>query len=384
MAYTEEMTTSEILLRLASMRNELLQAVNDIEKISNNICYKAEQTEPQTCDTCKWGEWYRKGYDITMMSDECGGCCSWNNKWTPKTEPFDTDINVRSKDEPRAEGVWNAGYKTGYDKGFRDARKVNDSQKLVKDLVKAFGEDGTWLERQGVYTLTLAEAKQRAVDIIESVLAKTENCSEKPNNCEDLQDWKDRMWAEAIVTEPTISKMEQVDEPQTDCGDFADRLAYERGVKHAWEVAQKVFDSTVTFYEAEDVAKQIAKDEPQYEMGMGTLICDNCSEYGSFKCTKCDGEMYFKRLEPNSEPQTEPDGKDQKMENYSIGEYIIYVNGDKYEIGRIKRICEDGCFVAYHEGETGAKTPYSHMHKLINEYCIKETTLGGGYFERME
>ena len=45
---------------------------------------------------------------------------------------------------------------------------------------------------------------------------KTENSSEKPNNCEDLQDWKDRMWAEAIVTEPTISKMEQVeDEPQT-------------------------------------------------------------------------------------------------------------------------------------------------------------------------
>ena len=52
------------------------------------------------------------------------------------------------------------------------------------------------------------------------------------------------------------------DTPQTDCGDFADRLAYERGVKHAWEVAQKVFDSTVTFYEAEDVAKQIT-DTPQ-------------------------------------------------------------------------------------------------------------------------
>ena len=50
--------------------------------------------------------------------------------------------------------------------------------------------------------------------------------SGKPNNYEDLQDWKDRMWAEAIVTEPTTedcstvptsSKMEQVDEPQTDC-----------------------------------------------------------------------------------------------------------------------------------------------------------------------
>ena len=114
MAYTEEMTTSEILLRLASMRNELLQAVNDIEKISNNICYKAEQTEPQTCDTCKWGEWYRKGYDITMMSDECGGCCSWNNKWTPKDEPqtmYYPQVDgitpsVMAKDEPQTDCSW--------------------------------------------------------------------------------------------------------------------------------------------------------------------------------------------------------------------------------------------------------------------------------------
>ena len=71
--------------------------------------------------------------------------------------------------EKQTEGVWNAGFKTGYDKGYKDAQKVKDSQDLVKDLVKAFCEDGTWLERQGVYTLTLAEAKQRAVDIIESV-----------------------------------------------------------------------------------------------------------------------------------------------------------------------------------------------------------------------
>ena len=46
-------------------------------------------------------------------------------------------------------------------------------------------------------------------------------------------------------------------------------------------------------------------NNPQYEMGMGTLRCDNCSEYGSYKCTKCDGEMYFKRLEPKDEPQTD-------------------------------------------------------------------------------
>lgn len=76
--------------------------------------------------------------------------------------------------ETQAEGVWNAGYKTGYDKGYKDAQKVKESPSLVKDLVDAFCEDGTWLERQGVYTLTLAEAKQRAVDIIESVVTDTE------------------------------------------------------------------------------------------------------------------------------------------------------------------------------------------------------------------
>lgn len=68
------------------------------------------------------------------------------------------------------------------------------------------------------------------------------------------------------------------------------------------------------------------------------------------------------------------------MKEYSIGEYIIYRNGEKYELGRIKSLREDGAFVAYHEGETGAKTPYDCMHKLINGYCIKETLLGGDYF----
>lgn len=69
------------------------------------------------------------------------------------------------------------------------------------------------------------------------------------------------------------------------------------------------------------------------------------------------------------------------MGEYSVGEYIIYRNGDKYELGRIKSLREDGAFVAYHEGETGALTPYSHMHKLINRYCIKATLLGGDYFK---
>ena len=57
-------------------------------------------------------------------------------------------------------------------------------------------------------------------------------------------------------------------EPQTD---------YERGKRDAWKIAQTVFDSTLTLYEAEDIAKQMdidwkdqmwteaIEDEPQTE-----------------------------------------------------------------------------------------------------------------------
>lgn len=81
---------------------------------------------------------------------------------------------------------------------------VKDSPSLVKDLVKAFCEDGTWLERQGVYMLTLAEAKQRAVDIIESIV-KAEQIEPKviPTRESDWEEAREKI-AELIAkqTEP--------------------------------------------------------------------------------------------------------------------------------------------------------------------------------------
>ena len=50
--------------------------------------------------------------------------------------------------------------------------------------------------------------------------------------------------------EPTISKMEQVDKDI----DVPDKT-YEDGMAEAWRIAQIVFGSTVTLYEAIDVAK---------------------------------------------------------------------------------------------------------------------------------
>jgi len=40
-----------------------------------------------TCNNCKYGEWYRKGYDITMMDEECGGCAESNEKWESDCKP---------------------------------------------------------------------------------------------------------------------------------------------------------------------------------------------------------------------------------------------------------------------------------------------------------
>ena len=60
---------------------------------------------------------------------------------------------------------------------------------------------------------------------------------------------------------------------------------------------------------------------------------------------------------------------------FEEGELIVYQNGDTFEIGEIKRICDDGAFVWYHEGDTASKTPFGNMHKLRNAYCIKQTSL---------
>jgi hypothetical protein len=75
-------------------------------------------------------------------------------------------------------------------------KKSELSDELVEDLHKQVD-------------LILEYAKKKRTEQTEP------NNSEKPNTCEDLQDWKDRMWAEAIVTEPTISKMEQVGEERS-------------------------------------------------------------------------------------------------------------------------------------------------------------------------
>ena len=62
------------------------------------------------------------------------------------------------------------------------------------------------------------------------------------------------------------------------------------------------------------------------------------------------------------------------------GELIVYQNGETFQIGEIKRICDEGAFVWYHEGDTASLTPFENMHKLQNAFCIKFILVSSGTF----
>jgi hypothetical protein len=62
---------------------------------------------------------------------------------------------------------------------------------------------------------------------------------------------------------------------------------------------------------------------------------------------------------------------------FKPGELFIYVNGDRYEVGKVKKenYTGDGYFCWYNTGETAANTPVDCMHKITNLYALNN--LGG-------
>jgi hypothetical protein len=56
------------------------------------------------------------------------------------------------------------------------------------------------------------------------------------------------------------------------------------------------------------------------------------------------------------------------MTKFESCELFVYVNGDRWELGMVKRPNNtgDGYFCWYSRGDTAANTPLSHMHKLAN------------------
>lgn len=58
---------------------------------------------------------------------------------------------------------------------------------------------------------------------------------------------------------------------------------------------------------------------------------------------------------------------------YKEGQLIIYQNGDRYEVGKIKRFKDkNSAFIWYYQGDTAALTDLDLIKPIINEYAIQE------------
>lgn len=72
-------------------------------------------------------------------------------------------------------------------------------------------------------------------------------------------------------------------------------------------------------------------------------------------------------------------------ETYEPGELFVYINGDRWELGVVKRPGSgNGYFCWYSRGDTAAFTPARCMHKLANagythiEQLLDTATVGAG------
>lgn len=65
-------------------------------------------------------------------------------------------------------------------------------------------------------------------------------------------------------------------------------------------------------------------------------------------------------------------------DEYEPGEAFVYRNGDRYEIGIVKRRNPhrpDCYFCWYHTGDTAANTNVADMHKVSNLYAFRVVRL---------
>lgn len=104
------------------------------------------------------------------------------------------------------------------------------------------------------------------------------------------------------------------------------------------------------------------------------IECADVVDASYTDCVKVEAiRTAFKALKERKPAQDATEAAE--THDFREGELIVYVNGETFQIGEIKRLCDDGAFVWYHEGDTASKTPFENMHKLQNEYCIKLTSL---------
>lgn len=62
---------------------------------------------------------------------------------------------------------------------------------------------------------------------------------------------------------------------------------------------------------------------------------------------------------------------DETRETYKEGEVVLYQNGNRFELGIVKKVCGgDDYFINYHTGDTAARTNARNLHKVANAYAF--------------
>lgn len=107
----------------------------------------------------------------------------------------------------------------------------------------------------------------------------------------------------------------------------------------------------------------------------------DCAGFGSARCPKCIAENAARLAKPGR--NLDKYGND--LSGLKPGSYVLYQNGARFELGRVKRVDfeERKAFVWYSSGDTAARTDFRDLVLLENARDIKSTGLGGADAEEI-
>lgn len=107
----------------------------------------------------------------------------------------------------------------------------------------------------------------------------------------------------------------------------------------------------------------------------------DCPGFGSARCPDCIVENAA-RLE---KPGRNLDKYGNDLSKLKPGDYVLYQNGSRFELGRVKRVDFENrkAFVWYSSGDTAARTDFRDLVLLENACDIKDTGLGGADAQEM-
>lgn len=102
---------------------------------------------------------------------------------------------------------------------------------------------------------------------------------------------------------------------------------------------------------------------------------NECVGFGEPGCTAC----LLKHSNRLDQKNHSSDMLGNSLSDLKPGDHILYQNGSRVELGRVKRVDFEACvaYVWYSEGETAARTPFASLIRLQNANVVRNTGLGG-------